>query len=209
MAPKEKLSDLATTAAAALGDERRELLRIDDRLLIEYWKVGEPPPVIPLSPCGLSEETLAAMINKPTTEVLSQGSEMPSVLVPWMMKIDWVLELVLRTLDRLSPQGIATPALTDVNVSGGGIRFNTSRRLAVLDQLEIEIILPPFAPVRTRAEVVRVMNDDSRFPADFYNIAVRFTTMTAEDKERLIRYVLQKQAARLRERHLDETPGTT
>jgi hypothetical protein len=207
MAPKKNMTDLATATGAALGDERRGLLRIDDRLLLEYWKVGEPPPVIPLSPCGLSEENLAAMINTPTAELLSQSSEVPAVLLPWMMKIDWVLELLLRTLDRLAPQGIATPALTDVNVSGGGLRFKTTRRLAVLDQLEIEIILPPFAPIRTRAEVVRILSDDSCLSGNSYIVAVRFTTMTAEDKERLIRYVLQKQAARLRERHLDETPG--
>jgi len=207
MSESAKERDKAETGLGALADdERRELLRVDDRLLLEYWKVGDPPPAGPLSPEGLSEETLAAMIRKPTAEFLSHGpaQALHAELVPWLMKIDWVLELMLRTLDRLAPAGIAAPALTEVNVSGGGMRFKTSRRFTVQDQLEMEIILPPFASIRTRAAIVRVIPQDSQ---GLYTVAVRFSTITLEDKERLIRYVLQRQAARLRERHLDVTGG--
>lgn len=191
---------------ALADDERRELLRVDDRLLLEYWKVGEPPPAGPLSPAGLSEETLAAMIRKPSADLLQQGpaQELHSALVPWLMKIDWVLELMLRTLDRMAPEGIAAPVLTDVNVSGGGLRFKTARRFTVYDQLEMEIIIPPFASIRTRADILRVLPQDSQ---GLYTVAVKFTTIPVEGKERLIRYVLQKQAARLRERHLDGGGG--
>jgi len=184
-------------------DERRDLLRVDDRLLLEYWKVGEPHPSSPLSPQGLSEETLAAMVRKPTAEFLAQGTgqALHPELVPWLMKIDWVLELMLRTLDRIAPQGIAAPALTEVNVSGGGMRFKTSRRFTVKDRLEMELILPPFASIRTCADILRVEPQDAQGQ---FTVAVRFTTIATEDKERLIRFILQRQAARLRERHLDE-----
>ena len=193
-----------TRTGAVAADERRDLLRVDDRLLLEYWKVGEPHPPTPLSPEGLSEETLAAIVRKPTAEFLAQGSgqALHAELVPWLMKIDWVLELLLRTLDRIAPQGIAAPALTEVNVSGGGMRFKTSRRFTVQDHLEMEIILPPFASIRTCADIIRVEPQDARGQ---YTVAVRFTTIAMEDRERLIRYILQRQAARLRERHLDET----
>lgn len=195
---------IATDAMA--GDERRGLLRIDDRLLLEYWKVGEPPPAVPLSPSGLSEETVAAMIGKPTTELLAQmqGQEAQSILIPWLVKIDWVLELMLRTLTRLAPDGIAMPSLTDVNVSGGGIRFLTPRRFTVYDHLELELILPPFAPIRTQADILRVSPQDAR---GNYTVATKFTTIRHEDQERLIRHVLQKQAAQLRERHLSPLTG--
>lgn len=195
-----------TAPGAVADDDRRELLRVDDRVLLEYWKVGEPPPATSLSPEGLSEETLGAIIRKPTVDLLTQGpgQGLHPELVPWLMKIDWVLELMLRTLDRMAPAGIAAPALTEVNVSGGGLRFKTARHFTVKDQLEMEIILPPFASIRTRAAIVRVCPEDAQ---GMHTVAVKFTTMTLEDKERLIRYVLQRQASHLRERHLDEAGG--
>jgi len=201
---ESKGQEKTTGLGAVADDERRDLLRVDDRLLLEYWKVGEPHPSTPLSPEGLSEETLTAMVRKPTAEFLTQGpgQALHPELVPWLMKIDWVLELMLRTLDRLAPQGIAAPALTEVNVSGGGMRFKTPRRFTVQDHLEMEIILPPFASIRTRADILRVEPQDARGQ---YTVAVKFTTIAMEDRERLIRYILQRQAARLRERHLDQT----
>src|SRR5579885_3102563 len=150
MSEREKLLGGSNRAGGtALSDDRRELLRIDDRLLLEYWKVGEPAPQIKLSPAGVTEESIAAMMGTSPIEALAtlQQPDIQTVLSPWLMKIEWMLELMLRTLARMAPEGIALPALTDVNVSGGGIRFKTPRRLTVHDQLEMEIILPPFAPV--------------------------------------------------------------
>ena len=200
---ESKGQEEATGGGVVADDERRDLLRVDDRLLLEYWKAGEPHPSTPLSPEGLSEETLAAMVRKPTAEFLAKGSgqALHPELVPWLMKIDWVLELMLRTLDRIAPEGIAAPALTEVNVSGGGMRFKTARRFTVKDHLEMEIILPPFASIRTQADILRVEPQDAQGQ---YTVAVKFTTIKLEDKERLIRYILQRQAARLRERHLDD-----
>jgi len=191
------------------------LLRIDDRLLMEYWPVGETAERSADQPRQEVDEAITDFITRPTTDLLAHGSAreadqadlVESRLGPWLMKVDWALELILKAVARMSPQGLALPRLLNVNISGGGICFEASRPFQEGDQLELRLILPPFVPVHTVAEVVRAEPAQQERPASSeaparYTVAARFTSISAEDRERLIRHILRLQAERIRARHM-------
>nr|MBI3614273.1 PilZ domain-containing protein [Nitrospirota bacterium] len=198
-------------------DDRRELLRIDDRLLVEYWPVGEAPDSVESRSLPQVDEAITAFIARPTADLLARAASqeadvatlMEARLAPWLMKVDWALELILKTVARMSPQGLAIPCLTEVNISGGGICFETPRRFEAGAQLELRIILPPFVPISAVGDVVRVIpvrrgasDAASRGGSGRFSTAARFASITSEGRESLIRHILHLQAERLRARHM-------
>ncbi len=186
-----------------LDDNRREWLRIADSLLLEYWLEGEDPSAGPTLSPQAADEAIKAFLAKPTTDLLARipGDEAEPVLAPWLMKIDWALELVLKAMVRLQPGGFTIPRLTEVNISAGGLGFPTTRPFREEDILEIRLILPPFHPIQAKAEVIR-LEPIAASPQE-QALAVRFTRISLDDRERLIRHILTVQARQLREREVN------
>jgi hypothetical protein len=189
----------STKTAKSLSDERREWIRIDDRLLLEYRLLTDPvegptPGILPVS-----NEAITAAIAKPTSDLLLRSGEQlaESPLLPWIMKVDWLLEVIVKQLAKMQPEGIAIAQVADVTLSGGGIGFLSPREFAVDDILRLKIILPPFTPIHTTARVIRssLAKDGMQ-----YDIASEFTDLSPADQEYLIRHIIQTQAERLRGR---------
>ena len=183
----------------SLSDERREWIRIDDRLLLEYRLLADPvegptPDILPVS-----SEAITAAIAKPTADLLLRSGEQlaESPLLPWIMKVDWLLEVIVKQLAKMQPEGIAIAQVADVTLSGGGIGFLSPRKFAVDDILRLKIILPPFTPIYTTARVIRSTQAKDGIQ---YEIASEFTELNPDDQEHLIRHIIQTQAERLRGR---------
>ena len=182
-----------------LSDERREWIRIDDRVLLEYRLLTEtgdvPTPALPPA----TNEAITDAIAKPAADLLLRSGEelAQSPLLSWMMKVDWLLEVILKQLAKMHPEGISMAQIADVTLSGGGIGFLSLRKFAVDDMLRLKIILPPFTPIHTTARVIR-----STLAKDgiHYDIASEFTQLSPDDHEHLIRHIIHTQAARLRGR---------
>jgi hypothetical protein len=183
----------------ALSDERREWIRIDDRVLLEYRLLTDPAegptPGIP----PVAQEAIAAVISKPTSDLLLRSGEQlaESPLLPWIRKVDWVLETIVKTLAKMQPEGIAIAQIADVTLSGGGIGFLSPRQFAVDDTLRLKIILSPFTPIHTTARVIRSVQAKDGIN---YDIATEFIQLNPDDQEHLIRHIIQTQAERLRGR---------
>lgn len=189
----------STKTTKALSDERREWVRIDDRVLLEYRLLSDPaegpiPGALPIS-----QEAISAAVAKPTSDLLLRSGEQlaQSPLLPWIMKVDWLLEVIVKALAKMQPDGIAIAQVADVTLSGGGIGFLSPRNFAVDDFLKLKIILPPFTPIHTTARVIRsaLAKDGMQF-----DIASEFTDLTPDDQEHLIRHIVQAQAEQLRAR---------
>ncbi|HSL04187.1 MAG TPA: PilZ domain-containing protein [Nitrospiraceae bacterium] len=182
----------------SLSDERREWIRIDDRVLLEYRLLTDPPER-PTSGLTVSNEAIAAVIAKPTSDLLLRSGEQlaESPLLPWIMKVDWLLEVIVKALAKMQPEGIAIAQVADVTLSGGGIGFLSPQKFAVDDMLKLKIVLPPFTPIHTTARVIRstLAKDGVQ-----YDIASEFTELSPDDQEHLIRHIIQAQAERLRAR---------
>jgi len=189
----------STKTTKSLSDERREWIRIDDRVLFEYRLLTDPaegptPGILPVS-----NEAIAAAIAKPTSDLLLRSGEQlaESPLLPWIMKVDWLLEVIAKQLAKMQPEGIAIAQVADVTLSGGGIGFLSPRNFSVDDILRLKIILPPFTPIHTTACVIR---SEPAKDGMQYEIASEFTDLSPADQEHLIRHIIQTQAERLRGR---------
>jgi hypothetical protein len=182
----------------SLSDERREWIRIDDRVLLEYRLLTDSTER-PIQGLPVSNEAIAAVIAKPTSDLLlrSGGQLVESPLLPWIMKVDWLLEVIVKALAKMQPEGIAIAQVADVTLSGGGIGFLSPQNFAIDDMLKLKIILPPFTPIHTTARVIRstLAKDGMQ-----YDIASEFTDLSPDDQEHLIRHIIQAQAERLRAR---------
>jgi hypothetical protein len=182
-----------------LSDERREWIRIDDRVLLEYRLLTDPPEGSTLGLTPVSNEAITTAIAKPTYDLLLRSGEQlaQSPLLPWIMKVDWLLEVIVKQLAKMQPEGIIIAQVADVTLSGGGIGFLSPRKFSVDDMLRLKIILPPFTPIHTTARVIRstLAKDGMQ-----YDIASEYTDLSSDDQEHLIRHIIQTQAERLRAR---------
>ena len=189
----------STTTSTSVSDERREWIRIDDRVILEYRLLSDPAegPIPGVPP--VSDEAISAVITKPTSDLLLRSGEQmaESPLLPWIMKVDWLLEILVKQLAKMQPEGIAIAQVADVTLSGGGIGFLSPRYFAVDDTLKLKIILPPFIPIHTTARVIRL---DQAKDGVNYDIATEFIQLNPDDQEHLIRHIIQAQAERLRSR---------
>jgi hypothetical protein len=202
------MNALPQTTAAASSDDRREWLRIDDQVLLEYRLTTESADSPVADEMKATPESVAASIAKPTSDLMARSGEalQDSLLVPWLKKIDWLLELTLKHLAASHPGGVAMARVTDVNLSGGGVAFVAKRALAVGQDLALKLILPPFTPIQTTARITRVVpakGSDAGF-----EIGTQFISISPDDQEALIRHILLTQAERLRARRAGATrPG--
>lgn len=189
-----------STSHAALPEERREWVRIDDRLPIEYRLTTESPDAPAPASLRATQESIDALIDKPTADLLARSDDTlsGSPLVPWLRKIDWLLGVTLKTLAKMHPEGIQMAQVAEVNISGGGMEFNTEREFQTGQDLVVKLILPPFTPIEATAHIIRVT--PLRKDREGFRIATHFTAIGADDQEFLIRHILLTQAERLRAR---------
>ncbi len=172
-------------------EDRREGVRVDDRVLLEYWLIGD-------SGHTMDTSRRFAQIPLPVTPEAGEPLKLDPLVVQWMSKIEWTLDAILHTLEHQSPRPSAA-RLMDVNVSGDGVRFLPVRPLTDGDLIELRMVLPPFIVVEARGEVMHTRPEpDSVDPT--HTVVVRFTDIAAEDREKVIRYVVQRQAE-LQRRH--------
>jgi len=167
-------------------EDRREGVRVDDRVLLEYWPVTEP---------SRTTDTFRhfAQIPLPISPETGEGMKLDPLVVQWMSKLEWTLEAILRTLEHQSPMRPSAARLMDVNVSGEGVRFLPERPLAEGALIDLRMVLPPFIVVEARGEVSHMRVDaDALDPS--HAVVVRFTDIAEEDREKIIRYVVQRQA---------------
>jgi hypothetical protein len=126
------------------NEERREWLRIEDRLLLEYRRFDEPAEAMNAHLPPATEDTIATAVSKPTIDLLVRAGETfaGSPLLPWVSKIDWMLETILKSLVKSHPGSVAIARLTDVDISAGGLGFDTPRQFQAEDLLVLKVILP-------------------------------------------------------------------
>jgi hypothetical protein len=189
-----------TSAHAYKTEERREWLRIDDRILLEHGLVGEPFDSANSDSSPVTEEAIATAVAKPTLDLLSRAGESlaGSPLLPWVSKIDWMLETILKSLAKMHPGSVSIARLTEVNLSAGGLSFVTARQYKSGDLLALRLILPPFTLIHATAKISRIIAEGG--PGSGYRVASQFEQLAADDQEHIIRHILQVQAERLRAR---------
>jgi c-di-GMP-binding flagellar brake protein YcgR len=82
-----------------------------------------------------------------------------------------------------------------VNLSAGGIGLVVNQPFQPNEVLSCTLLLPDLAPFKSCVEVVRV--DPFPYPPDTYRLHARFVKMTRENRELLVRHILQFQREQL------------
>ncbi|NJN69395.1 MAG: PilZ domain-containing protein [Nitrospira sp.] len=187
-------------------DERREWIRIDDRVLMEYRLLMESGHTLPVEADAPTADMISTVVGKPTAELLARSGDSlaGSPVLPWIMKVDYLLEVILNALAASRPDTVAMARLMDVNLSGGGVGFVSDRELFTGDQLALKLILPPFILIKATVRVIRAMPQTG---GQGYVIATEFVDLKPDDQEHLIRHILQAQAEQLRARRKAAASG--
>ena len=180
-------------------DERREWIRIDDRVLMEYRVLTEIGAAVPVEATNATPEIISAVVTQPTVDLFARAGESltDSPVLPWIMKVDYLLEVILNSLAISNPASVTMVQPMDVNLSGGGVGFVASREFMTGEQLAIKMILPPFRLIQTLTKVIRSVPQTG---GQGFVIATEFIDLKADDQEHLIRHILHTQAERLRAR---------
>lgn len=180
-------------------DERREWIRINDRVLMEYRLLLESGHTLPVEAGAPTADMIATAVGKPTADLLTRSGDslVGSPVLPWIMKVDYLLEVILNALAAGRPDSVAMARPMDVNLSGGGVGFVSDRELSIGDQLAVKLILPPFILIKATIRVIRAMPQAG---GQGYAIATEFVDLKPDDQEHLIRHILQAQAEQLRAR---------
>ena len=179
------MSDLDPMFLTRHPEDRREGVRVDDRVLLEYWQVTD---------LGHSTDTFRhfAQIPLSVSPETGEALQLDPLVVQWMSKIEWTLAAILRTLEHQSPRPSAA-RLMDVNVSGDGVRFLPERPLTEGELIDLRMVLPPFIVVEARGEVMQIRPEPECLDPS-HTVVVQFTDISEEDREKIIRYVVQRQA---------------
>jgi hypothetical protein len=192
-------SPIPTPSVPSTGsaDERREWIRIDDRVLMEYRVLTDRGPLVPAEASHPTPEIISAAVTKPTADLIARTGEssIDSSVLPWMMKVDYLLEVILNSLAVIHPSSVTMARPTDVNLSVGGLGFVSAQGFAAGDQLAIKLILPPFVLIQVLAKVIRSIPQGD---GQGFAIATEFIDLKAGDQEHLIRHILHVQAEQLR-----------
>lgn len=166
---------------------------------MEYRVVAETGASVPVSATNATPETISAVVTQPTVDLCAHAGEslIDSPVLPWIMKVDYLLEVILNSLAISHPASVNMARPMDVNLSGGGVGFVASREFMTGEQLAIKMILPPFRLIQTLTRVIRSV---PQADGQGFAIATEFIDLKADDQEHLIRHILQTQAERLRAR---------
>lgn len=89
----------------------------------------------------------------------------------------------------------ATLIQRSVNLSGGGIGITLNQAFAVNETLTCTLLLPGQVLFKSYVEVLRV--DPIPYPLNTYRLHGRFVRMTNQDRELLIRHIMQFQREHL------------
>ncbi len=114
-------------------------------------------------------------------------------------KMDYIIKLLVKSDD----ENIIEREHTEVNLSGSGMKFNSTDNLKTGDFLDIKMVLPMSSGIVIEfiAEVVRVIRpSDKTICGDegLREVAVKYVAVNEDDREMIIRYTFKRQRELLR-----------
>lgn len=93
----------------------------------------------------------------------------------------------------------SAPKPINLNLSGGGVGFVTERRFNLGDRLVLTIMLPSHPAITATAEIVRAALVEKN--ETMFSVGARFTTLSEKDQERILKYLINVQRERRRDRY--------
>lgn len=200
------------------NDERRSYFRIDDRVKLTYRLVPEAelPALIDRLKTGAgSNFTVMSSFTSMSQQMLVQLRRIEGVS-PDVAACIKILDRKLNILGRaflLQEENVSNQPSKAVNISAGGIAFNSAESYPQGAMLELKLLLlPDMTGMIIYGEVVDCTKSEKEGEADEpYSLRLTFSGIREPDRDILIRHVLKRQGEWLRKRRKEneEASGET
>lgn len=168
-------------------ENKREYSRVDVYLPMEFRQIKAE-----------QKDNFRAHLAGET--LLAEFKELPNpddaLIAQWLQNINNKLDEIIRMLT-IQREGFECLSLTKVNISGGGMSFNTGQHFSAGDILEIKVILTFQKPIAIflYGEVLAFEK-----PHPEYDTSVRFINMDDVMQGEIIRFVFETEREILREK---------
>jgi len=200
------------------GEKERSYFRIDDRVKLTYRLVPEAelPALIDRLKTGAgSNFTVMSSFTSMSQQMLVQLRRIEGAL-PDVASCVKILDRKLNILGRaflLQEENVSNQPSKAVNISAGGIAFNTAEPYEKGMVLELKLLLlPEMTGMVVYAEVVGCEElEEAENPDEPYHLRLFFSDIREPDRDLLIRHVLKRQGEWLRKRRKEneEADGAT
>jgi len=168
-------------------EDKREYSRVDAHIPLEYKLIK-----------SAQKDTLRSRLAGES--ILAEYKSLPNpddqLMAQWLQSINAKLDEIIRMMT-LHQDGFNRLNMTKVNISGGGIRFNSHESFAPGDILEMKVMLGMQKPIALflYGEVVEVAK-----PHPEYDTSTQFINMDDFIRDEIIRFVFETEREILRER---------
>lgn len=174
--------------------ERREFFRVEGRVRLHYRKVSRKPVEFEDQGQGEPQRKVEEKKRGRDSMALEQmdTGEILREILERILAMEERLDALWNFFSTRWPAEELELVPAMVNISGCGMRFPTKERFQVGDMLEVTLELPmtPHHLIRLSGEVVHILEPDGLGP---YQTAIKFLTVSESDRERIVRYTLDRQ----------------
>lgn len=179
--------------------ERREYFRIKNWLILNHESIESMESIPDIDDLATSESpriSLLHELNRLENEnqaylgsLTDKQSQLGNYLLNLNKKMELLTRFVVQSLDSDKSE------LTEVDISGGGLRFSSSQPYSIDQLMKIELVLvPECVGIVAYARVV-----DSKPKGDQQEIALIFVKLKESDRDAIIKHVFKVQSKQLRE----------
>lgn len=183
------------------ADERREYFRIKNWLILNYEvveSIENTPDFNDLVDDDSPRITLLQELSRLEQEnqgyllsLKDKQSQLGNYLLNMNKKFELLTRFVIQSLTD-HPQ-----ELTEVDISGGGLRFKTKTSQPIDQIVKVELVLvPECVGIIAYGRVVDCKKHES---GDFYEMAIVFVKLKESDRDAIVRHVFKIQSKQLRE----------
>ncbi len=185
-------------------ENKRSSIRVNAKILLKIRKIsGERHDSMledissgmetPCSDC-LSHPVLSFDLKPHLKKLRDKDDALATILDV----LDQKLSFIIQTLRKGEEEARGFSSV-HADISAAGIAFISSRPIPVGQHLEMQIgLLPDYVFFICLGQVLRIEN----IKDGIYKIAVKFTWINEDDKERLIEYLFQRQIQQLKMRRI-------
>ncbi len=189
-----------TKQAGQSDSERRQYFRIKNSLFMSYELVADEnaeQPIKEVSARSLRSMHLLQELNSILEEndnfakgLGEEQRQTKNYLAELSEKVTDITRYLVKTL------GVEYSELLEVDLSGGGIRFESDAPLNVNQVLKLDLVLvPEYYNLTTLGEVVDCRPIGS---SGLFEIAITFSEIQENDRDAIVRHVFKRQSEQLR-----------
>jgi len=179
-------------------NERRQYFRIKNRLFMGYELLDSGQEFSASNNNKSKSLPFAHLLGELNSLVKANESHIETLNSQQQSTIDHInnlnTKLAQLTQYMIKSLNLSYNELLEVDLSGGGIRFESERSMPKGQKLKLELVLvPEYYYLVVYAEVVNCLSVDKHF-----ELSIGFDQIKEADRDAIIRHVFKSQSAQLR-----------